>query len=216
MGIYMFMNYNKVLVLAPHTDDGEFGCGASINKFIDMGKDVYYVAFSTAEKSVPKGFPKNILEDEVKKATKILGIKKSNLIIYKYEVRKLNYVRQEILEELIKIKTDINPDLVFLPSLNDLHQDHKTVSVEGLRAFKQKSILGYELPWNNIVFNTQSFIKINEKHLQKKIDALKAYKSQASRSYATEEFLRSLAITRGVQINTKFAESFEVIRWVIE
>ena len=37
-------------------------------------------------------------------------------IIYNYEVRKLNYSRQDILEDLVKLKTDINPDLVFLPS----------------------------------------------------------------------------------------------------
>jgi LmbE family N-acetylglucosaminyl deacetylase len=211
----MLDDMNRILILAPHTDDGEFGCGASIAKFVEMGKNVFYVAFSTAEKSVRNGLPKNILETEVKEATKRLGIIKNNLIIYKYEVRKLNYVRQEILEELVKIKNEIEPDLIFLPSSHDLHQDHNTVSVEGIRAFKQRSILGYELPWNNIVFNTQAFIKISERHLNKKIDALKAYKSQSFRSYATEEFIHSLAVTRGVQINTIFAESFEVVRWVI-
>ncbi len=145
---------NRILILAPHTGDGELGCGGSIVKFIEEGKDVYYVAFSTAEDSVPPGFPKNVLELEVKKATRILGIKESNLIICKYRVRKLNYIRQEVLEELVKIKRDIAPDLVFIPSPNDLHQDHQTVAMEGMRAFKQISILGYELPWNNITFTT--------------------------------------------------------------
>tara|TARA_Y100000739_G_C20308302_1_gene328716 strand:+ start:165 stop:359 length:195 start_codon:yes stop_codon:yes gene_type:complete len=57
---------NKILVLAPHTDDGEIGCGGSIARFIDEGKEIYYIAFSKCEESVPKGFPKNILEEEVK------------------------------------------------------------------------------------------------------------------------------------------------------
>jgi LmbE family N-acetylglucosaminyl deacetylase len=209
-------NYQNILVLAPHTDDGEFGCGASITRFIEQGKNIFYVAFSTAEQSVPVGMPKNILESEVKEATRVLGIPPSNLIIFKYEVRKLNYIRQEILEELIKIRSQINPDIVFVPSLNDIHQDHSTISIEGMRAFKTVSILGYEIPWNNIIFKTQSFIKVEEKHLQKKIRALKSYKSQSHRPYATEDFIRSLAVTRGTQINTKFAEAFEVIRWIIE
>jgi len=145
----------NIIVLAPHTDDGEFGCGGSIAKFIEEGHNVYYVAFSTAKKSVPEGLPQDILEKEVKIATKRLGIKPENLIIYGFEVRKLNYVRQDILEELVKLKREIEPDLVFLPSPNDLHQDHYTVSIEGLRAFKQVSILGYEVPWNNINFQTQ-------------------------------------------------------------
>jgi LmbE family N-acetylglucosaminyl deacetylase len=142
----MLKNIERILILAPHTDDGEFGCGGSITKFIEEGKDVFYVAFSTAEDSVPEGYPKNILELEVREATKILGINPNNLIIYKFQVRKLNYVRQEILEELIKIRNEINPDLVCIPSPNDLHQDHYTVAMEGMRAFKQVSLLGYELP----------------------------------------------------------------------
>ncbi|MCK4765041.1 MAG: PIG-L family deacetylase [Candidatus Aminicenantes bacterium] len=206
----------RVLVLAPHTDDGEFGCGGSISRFIGEGKEVYYVAFSTAEKSVPEGWPKNILEVEVKEATKRLGIPAANLIIYKYEVRKLSYIRQEILEELVKMKKEIVPQLVFLPTPNDLHQDHQTVSVEGTRAFKQVSMLGYELPWNNITFHTQCFIKLTARHLEEKITALKAYKSQSHRAYATEDFLRGWARTRGTQIGTQYAETFEVIRWVIE
>jgi LmbE family N-acetylglucosaminyl deacetylase len=211
----MTNNFNRILVLAPHTDDGEFGCGGSIAKFIEEGKDVFYVAFSTAEDSVPEGYPKNILEIEVREATEALGINPNNLIIYKFQVRKLNYVRQELLEELVKIRNKISPDLVFIPSPNDLHQDHYTVAIEGMRAFKQVSLLGYEIPWNNITFHTQSFIKLEERHIIKKIEALKAYKSQQGRFYANEEFIRSLAITRGTQISVKYAEAFEVIRWVM-
>lgn len=211
----MFNVHKKILILAPHTDDGEFGCGGSIAKFIKEKKEVYYVAFSTAEESVSEGMPKNILEIEVKEATKLLGIPPSNLIVYKFQVRKLNYVRQEILEELVKIKKDINPDLVFLPSPNDLHQDHYTVAIEGMRAFKQVSILAYEIPWNNITFHTQAFIKLEKKHIEKKIETLKAYKSQSNKFYATADFIWNLASTRGVQIGTNYAEAFEVIRWVI-
>jgi len=209
------MNARKILVVAPHTDDGEFGCGGSIAKFVEEGKDVYYMAFSTAEESVPPGMPKNILEVEVKEATKRLGIPASNLMFYKFQVRKLNYVRQEILEELVKIKKEIGPDLVFIPSPNDLHQDHHTVAIEGTRAFKHVSILGYEIPWNNITFHTQAFIKLEKRHIERKVKALKAYKSQAHRFYATSDFIWSLARTRGVQIGTEYAETFEVIRWVI-
>ena len=78
------MNHKNILILAPHTDDGELGCGATISKYIDEGKKVYYVAFSICEESVPEGYPENILETEVKKATKVLGIKQENLFIYKF------------------------------------------------------------------------------------------------------------------------------------
>lgn len=206
---------NKVLILAPHTDDGEFGCGGSIARFLSEGKEVYYVAFSTAEESVPDPWPKDILKTEVKEATSRLGIPKSNLIVYNYKVRELNFSRQDILEHLILIRRDIQPDMVFLPSSNDLHQDHSVISIEGMRAFKSTTILGYEIPWNNIEFKTQSFIALSKENLEKKIYALDAYGSQKGKHYASADFIRSLARTRGVQIGSEYAEVFEVIRWVI-
>ena len=211
----MLSKFRTVYVLAPHTDDGELGAGATISKLIEEGANVYYFAFSTAETSVPDGFPKDILKTEVINATKKLGIKKENVIIYNYEVRKLNYARQEILEDLMKYKRKLKPDLVLMPSLNDIHQDHSTIAQEGLRAFKNCTILGYELIWNNLTFDTTSFIKLDKKHIQAKCDALKEYKSQGMRDYMSEEFIYSLSRTRGVQIGTKYAESFEVIRWVM-
>ncbi len=212
MNIKLFRN---VLVLAPHTDDGELGCGGFIAKLIESGARVTYAAFSTAEESVPEGFPKDILKTEVREATLRLGIKPEDLIIFNYQVRKLGYVRQEILEQLIALRRQNSFDLVLLPSLNDIHQDHSTVAQEGLRAFKTTTILGYELIWNNLTFNTQCFAKLEDRHLEKKLYALKAYKSQGARDYLSAEFISALARARGVQVGYKYAESFEVVRLFI-
>jgi LmbE family N-acetylglucosaminyl deacetylase len=212
----MLKNFQRVLVLAPHTDDGEFGCGGSINRLIESGTEVFYVAFSACEQSVLKEFPSDILISEVKAATKVLGIKPQNLILKNYDVRTFNYRRQEILEDIIQLKTDIQPDLVFMPSVNDIHQDHHTIASEGIRAFKFSSILCYEMPWNNFTFNTQTFIHLSEHDIEVKAKALAEYKSQAHRPYANEKFIRSLANIRGVQIGTTYAEVFEVIRWIMK
>lgn len=206
---------NNILVLAPHTDDGELGAGGTISYFLEKKAKIWYAAFSTAEESLPNGMPKDTLKKEVKKATSQLGIDNENLIIYDYQVRKLNFSRQAILEDLIKLKNRIHFDLILMPSLKDIHQDHLTVAQEGLRAFKTTSILGYELIWNNLSFDTTCFIRIEERHLQNKIEALKHYKSQKGRDYVSPDFVKSLARTRGVQIGTQYAEAFEVIRWVI-
>lgn len=211
----MDMNFKNVLVLAPHTDDGELGCGGTIAKLLESGANIYYAAFSTAEQSLPDGLPKDTLKIEVRNATKVLGIREENLIIFNYEVRKLNYVRQEILESLIEIRKQIDFDLVFLPSINDIHQDHKTISEEGLRAFKNTTIFGYELIWNNLTFNTTSFVRLEKRHIQQKVLALQEYKSQKGRSYMSEKFIFSLAIARGVQIGVEYAESFEVVRFIM-
>ncbi|MGZ3884784.1 MAG: PIG-L deacetylase family protein [Bacteroidia bacterium] len=205
----------KVLVLAPHTDDGELGCGATISKLIENGNDVYYAAFSACRQSVLKDFPEDILITEVKAATKILGIKPENLILYDFQVRTFNYHRQEILDTLIKLKKDLNPNIVFIPSVNDLHQDHSTIANEAVRAFKHCTILSYEVPWNNVSFYTGCFVRLDEQHLDKKIKAIHEYKSQAHRGYINADFIRSLATVRGVQIGVKYAETFDVVRLIL-
>ena len=205
----------KILILAPHTDDGELGCGGTIAKFLEEGNEVFYVAFSTCEISVPKDLPKDILEKEVKKATKKLGIKNNNLIIKKFPVRNFQKHRQDILDELIKIKKKISPEMVFIPSSYDIHQDHQVIHQEAKRAFKFATILGYEFMWNNYEFKTGNFIILKKRHIMKKIEAIKKYKSQGKRFYNSEESLIGLARYRGLQIGEDFAEAFEVIRWVL-
>ncbi|CAA0189666.1 PIG-L deacetylase family protein [Tenacibaculum maritimum] len=210
----MFKKIQKVLVLAPHTDDGEFGCGGTIAKLVRQGVEVHYVAFSACEQSVLPQYPSNILITEVKEATKVLGIKRENLHLLKYNVRTFNYNRQEILDDIIGFKKSIDPDLIFIPSLNDIHQDHATIANEAVRAFKFANILSYEMPWNNFNFATTNFFILNEDDIKTKIEALRKYKSQEHRPYANEEFIRSLARIRGVQIGKQYAEVFEVIRLI--
>ena len=204
----------KILVLAPHTDDGELGCGGSIAKFCAEGKEVYYAAFCLCAKSLPASLPANTLELECRKATATLGIPASNLILFNYEVRELPQFRQQILEELLQLNSTIKPDLVFLPAASDIHQDHQVIHQEGMRAFKNSTFAGYELPWNNYRFHTNFFIRLSEAELNKKVEALKSYQSQSNRNYMQEDFTRSLAKVRGVQCNSSYAEVFEIYRLI--
>lgn len=208
----MIENFKNVLVLAPHTDDGELGAGGTIAKLIENGSKVTYAAFSTAAESVPEGMPKDILKTEVMAATKSLGIEQNNVLIYDYRVRMLGYHRQDILEDLIKLRSANQFDLVLTPSLQDIHQDHATIAMETLRAFKSTTVLGYELIWNNLSFDTKCFVSIEQKHLDIKCSALQQYESQGNRPYLSRDFTFSLARTRGVQSDCEFAECFEVIR----
>jgi LmbE family N-acetylglucosaminyl deacetylase len=206
------MDPKRILVLAPHTDDGELGCGGTIAKFCDEGREVYYAAFCLCSRSLPASLPPDTLEQECKKATAILGIPPSRLILFNYEVRELPASRQQVLEELLTLNKQVNPDMVLLPAASDVHQDHQVIHQEGMRAFKNKSFAGYELPWNNYSFRTSFFIRLSKAMLSKKIEALKTYASQSHRNYMQEDFIRSLASVRGVQCNSEYAEAFEVYK----
>jgi N-acetylglucosamine malate deacetylase 1 len=213
----MMNNINKVLILSPHTDDGELGAGGTIAKFLDEGKDIYYTAFSGCEASVPVGLPKNTLRKECLRSVTALGISLNKINILDYQVRTLPLHRQEILETIIMIKKQVNPDLVLVPSSHDVHQDHGVIYSEAIRAFKKEaSIWGYEHPWNNLSFSTDILVIIKRKHLEKKLIALNEYKSQANKGYMEKKNIVALAQTRGSQIDKSYAEAFELIRLIID
>ncbi len=201
--------FNKILAISPHIDDIELACGASIAKLVEENKEVYYLALSDCRDVSPD------LQKECKAALKVLGLKEKNIKIFQIENKNFPTHKREIFQILENLKEEIKPDLVIIPSLNETHQDHKTVAEEAVRAFRNTtSILSYEQPWNNLKFKPKFFIKLEKNHLDKKINALKQYKSQLKKHYFEEDFILGLARVRGCQIASKYAEAFEVIRLI--
>ena len=210
----MIDGWRRTLVLAPHTDDGEFGCGGTIARLVDAGVAVRYVAFSIATKSLPAGFPPDALAREVREATALIGIPEESLIVHDFEVRTFPLHRQDILELLIDLWDDWRPDAVLMPSVRDIHQDHQVIAAEGLRAFKRTTLLGYEIPWNNFNFDYQAFVSLDREHIERKVAALACYASQQHRNYANAEYIWNLARTHGINVGREYAEVFEVYRLV--
>ena len=211
----MVKAWQRVLVLAPHTDDGEFGCGGTMARLVEAGSEVRYVAFSIATKSLPAGFPPDTCAREVREATAELGIPEEQLTVHDFEVRTFPEHRQEILELLLELWEDWRPEAVLQPSLHDIHQDHQVIAAEGLRAFKRTTILGYEIPWNNFNFEYQAYFALERPHLERKVTALSKYASQQHRKYADPEYIWNLARANGINVGREFAEVFQVYRVVV-
>lgn len=204
-----------VLVLAPHTDDGEFGCGGTIAKLLEEGCEVYYVAFSTCRASVPAGEPEDILEKELHSAMRSFAIPEDHVIVLDYPVREFLSHRQEILDDMIRLGNRVRPKVVFAPSVHDIHQDHHVIAEEAMRAFKKTTLLAYEVPWNNFTFNNQAYFSLEQRHMDAKCAAISCYRTQAKRPYADPAFTVGQARVHGVQVNCEYAEVFEVVRWIV-
>lgn len=200
----------NILVLSPHTDDIELGCGGSLTKWVEEGHNLLIVVFSLCEDSILDRFDDKITEREFKSSMKEL---RSEYKIYPFQVRTFPECRQHILESLIKLKKGFKPDLVVGTSLNDTHQDHKTIAEEMRRAFRC-SVISYEMPYTTLNFNPQYYIALDKKHLENKMRLLSNYKSQIEKGKAiwTQEYQFGLAKIRGAQIDKEYAEAFEVIR----
>lgn len=195
----------QILALSPHTDDIELGCGASLNRWYKEGHHIYTIIFSSC------GIKDLVKEN--KDSLQCLGCKKS--LSLDYTVRQFTDKRQEILDHMIDFSKKLDIDLVLTPSSNDKHQDHQVITQEAKRAFFDKKILGYELPWNCTEQRLDFGVKISEEDLQAKLNALNEYKSQKHRSYFDPEFIRGLAKVRGTQWKVPYAEAFETIRYII-
>ena len=204
-----------VLALSPHTDDIELSCGGTLSKFLERGAKVYCAVFSICRDSVPEGFPKDVLGVEVRKSLETLGVLPENLTVLDFDVRTFEAHRQAVLDELIKLRRALKPDLVLAPSTHDTHQDHYTLACEARRAFKGTTLLAYEMPWNCFTFDFQCFSVLEKRHLDAKAAALANYETQKGRDYFKPDFITAQARVNGTRVGAEFAEAFECPRLII-
>ena len=203
----------KILIICAHTDD-EIGCAGTIVRLIEEGHEVAYRALCGIEKTLrQEGKNQEIARIECVESMKRLGTKDS--YVYSIENRVFPKYRQEILDIMVWLKKEYKPDIVFIPTSTDIHQDHQVTHNEGVRAFKYSTIMGYELPQNIIASKNSAFIKLKSHQVETKVYAIQAYKSQVKRKFMSPEFIWGQAKMRGIQCNTEYAEAFELIRMVI-
>ena len=197
-----------ILAISPHTDDVELGCGGSLVRLHADGHQVKVWAFGY-------GNPRNgAHKQEFLDSMSTLGV--YDFRDHNFDCRVYGERRQDILQLMVHERQNKEPDIVFVPSTANVHQDHEVVTAEALRAFKSSCILGYELPWgDHKQAHLPFYMKLSAGELIKKCEAVACYKSQEARGYTDEGFLYSLATVRGAQTGrSKFAEAFEVLRWV--
>jgi LmbE family N-acetylglucosaminyl deacetylase len=199
----------KKLIIAPHIDDEVLGCGGVIdNDTFVLYCGVEDRSYVSAEKRL----------EEMKKVNELLGFK---FKLLKNVVN--NYKVIDLIPEFEKIINEQKPDKIYIPHPS-YNQDHRAVYEAALTALRPhdtvffvKKVLVYEQPhvffWdhnNDVNFKPSYFISID---IDKKLKAYDLLKSQV-RSFRSPEHVKALAILRGGQCNCKYAEAFQILRWV--
>lgn len=206
----------KKLIISPHIDDEVLGCGG----ILDENTFVIYCGFDETHikgKWVRERPNTDVRINELKKV--------QSLLKFKYDIlfNKVNhYIEQDLIGSFEKVINEFKPDQIFIPNPS-YNQDHKTVYDAAMVALRPhdlnyfvKKVLIYEQPqvylWNNTSreFKPNYYIPIN---INKKIKAYKLMASQV-RPFRSPEMLKSIALLRGGQGNLKYAEAFEIVRWV--
>lgn len=203
--------YKRVLVLSPHPDDADFGAGGFIHKLLQQNVQLTWAVFSHCDESLPNGFDKGTAIKEFEEMSLHHTVVP---MIFDYPVRNFPQYRQEILDSLCELGRLYRPDLVLCPCRGDLHQDHSTIANEAFRAFKNVSILGYEIFWNNTCFSPNYFVPLSKQEVEAKWGMCSHYKSQLFKGKINKDVMTALATMRGSMINRPYAEAYEVIRIV--
>lgn len=197
----------RIFFLGAHPDDIELGCGAFIAHIADRS-DIHCITLSDNQKnpSLKK------LVDEHFRSMKVLGVPEEKIILGKFDTRRFPQARQEILEYLIGLNKQFEPEIVFVHTRADLHQDHATVTEEALRAFRGTSIFGYDVIRSSYGFFPSFLIEVNESDVELKIKALAEYDTYADKYYFKPDVTRATLIRHGAIAERNYAEAFDILR----
>tara|TARA_B100000989_G_scaffold145077_1_gene108089 strand:- start:9118 stop:9792 length:675 start_codon:yes stop_codon:yes gene_type:complete len=216
----------KVLILSPHADDEILGCGGFISKFSKQNYHINVLVLTNANKGAPEIYsPKQIqqLRIEAKSANNFIGTKK--LFFENLPAINLNNLPVYKITDLIsRYLENIKPEIVLIPSINDIHDDHKIifksakVSLRPNKITSIKKILSYEVlsetEWNEEgkLFNPNYFVSLTKNDINRKVKAFLKYKSQIKKypHPRSKEAIINLSKVRGSQSFTEFAEAYKV------
>jgi len=199
----------NVLFLGAHPDDIELGCGALLSNIAAKAK-ITCVTLSDNQTNPKLGK----LVEEHYRSMAILGLEREAVLLGKFETRYFPRDRQEILEHLYEINTRHKPDLVFVHTPADIHQDHRVVTEEALRAFRGVSLLGFDVLRSSYGFFPEFLIEVDEADVERKLKALAEYKTYAGKYYFDPEVIRATLIRHGALAERPFAEGFDILRIV--
>ena len=170
----------RILVLSPHPDDGELACAGMVMKY-NKKHEFFWCCFSDCG---VRG-----IHNEFNASMDMMRIKDYNF--FSYQVRTFDSYRQDILDDIIKTQDEFKPDVVIIPSCNDKHQDHYTVSAEAIRAFYHTpQILMYEQEHNTRPIESDIDIKLSDEDIDAKLAVLACYQSQSGKPYFNPEYIR--------------------------
>lgn len=205
------MNFfgKRVLFLGAHPDDIEIGCGALIHQIVNR-TEILCVTLSDNQKNPDL----QQVKFEHLKSMMVLGVPAEKVVFGPFTTRVFPNSRQDILEYFLNLRSSFKPDLIFVHSKQDVHQDHLTMTDEALRAFRGITVLGFDVVRSSYGFFPHFLVEVTEEDVQKKIEALSQYETYRDKYYFNSELTRSIMVRHGALAERPFAEGFDILRIV--
>lgn len=207
----------NILAIGAHFDDVELGCGGSLAKHVDRNDSVFvYVAtvsgFTNHKNDKVRSNATALSEGQ--HAMDILGV--SEMFTGQFDTLAVEFV-DELNVEILKIVEEKSIDLVYTHWPGDVHHDHQAVAKASLHSCRHvPRLLVYRSNWYHSaqIFRDNFYVDISD-HWETKKASILAHKSEVERTkYKWIEFFQNEARNAGQRIGTKYAEAFEVVKWL--
>jgi len=196
----------NIVAIGAHPDDIELGAGGSLALHRENGDSVRFLV-------VTKGgelSEKSQREAEARTAAEILDIEDVHFL--NYEDTHVPY-NGDIIKRINGHLNAVDADRVYVHTEEDTHQDHRHAALASIAAARNiDEVLAFESPSTRSSFDPQYYNSLTEGVLEQKIEAIRAHESQSEKKYLEAEAMKGLARFRGRQANTRYAESYQVIR----
>ena len=208
------MKNKKILVFSPHADDVEIAMGGTIAK-LSKHNDITLVTCILPTEDRAGNHDQQMIDNRGIEQAKSAGILGAQLHLVDIDAYNFTYNREyvKLFDQLI---VSHEPDVVFSCWEHDTHQDHQTLAKILYSALRKNNISYYMYESTNLgggvgsnQFAPQVFIDISGKPLQKKIEALKQYKTYIGN--VTDSIIARSKYRGGI-IGVDHAESFQVIK----
>ena len=216
----------RILIIAPHSDDEVLGCGGLIEKACRYDNQVKVIVIAVGDITHThnnKLVSATTRVKELEEALEVLGCHDFE-VLYNDKDSLLDTIpKNEIISKLDNIIDSYNPTMVFIP-LPSYHQDHIVLFETCFAALRPKGhqviklIAMYEYPL--ISWHYQKFWNTGELYLdlsqtiQKKIDAFLKHTSQIrpTNNLLSPESVKKWAEMRGHEIGIPYAEKYYILR----
>ncbi len=199
----------RVCFIGAHPDDIEIGCGALLAHIASM-TEIKCITLSDNQKNP---LLNNVVQEHYASMA-TLGIPRENVVVGQFETRRFPQARQEILEYLIEINNTFHPEIVFVHTKADIHQDHATVTEESLRAFRGTTMLGFDVIRSTYGFFPNFLVEVTEVDVERKIAALGQYHTYDQKYYFDPSVTRATLIRHGALAERPYAEGFDILRMI--
>ena len=205
------MNFfgKRALFLGAHPDDIELGCGALLHHIVPH-TEVLCVTLSDNQKNP---LLSNVVNEHYK-SMQSLGVPERSIVLGPFTTRLFHDARQDILEYFLKLRNEFKPDVIFVHSKADVHQDHNTMTDEALRAFRGITVLGFDVVRSSYGFFPHFLVQVSEEDVNAKLTALSQYETYRDKYYFNNELTRSIMVRHGALAEVQFAEGFDILRIV--